>query len=39
MEQQVSSEALIDLGPLPSGVYFVRVHDNRNVRTAKVVKK
>ena len=39
MRGSVCSETILDLSALPTGVYFVRVHDTCGVRTAKVVKK
>ena len=37
--QTVTSEGSVDLSRLVSGVYFIRIHDTRGVRTAKIVKR
>lgn len=38
MRQTVTAETVLDLSPLPNGVYMIRIVDRTAVRTAKVVK-
>ena len=38
MTATATNETAIDISNLTGGVYFVRVHDNAGVRTAKFVK-